>query len=172
MPRKNFILHEQGLGSVAKEGRIGIDLGTCHAFPGFRREKLEIHNRGRRSGSGGEKSVRIPTRQNSRVIPRVEFQRVDEPTRAAAGRNCDIRDWQPSTSSRRCSIDRRTTAQKPFRPGRDRHCPPAILDTYPLANNRLVCQSPVRANSSPPATDGFASSLNDSEHSANYRGFM
>lgn len=39
---------------------------------GISQEKLEIHN----ERGTLEKSVRIPTRQNSRVIPRAEFERI------------------------------------------------------------------------------------------------
>lgn len=49
-----------------------IDYRYVPRVPGIPQEKLEIHN----GGGTPEKSVRIPTRQNSRVIPRAEFQRV------------------------------------------------------------------------------------------------
>ncbi|CAL1689057.1 unnamed protein product [Lasius platythorax] len=84
---------------ASKEAR---DRAIDPRVPGMPVEKLGRNSASRnREGIGRKKSARIPARQNSHVIPRVEFDdgmAVSMPSRRPSW-NCYIRDWQLSTGT-------------------------------------------------------------------------
>lgn len=94
---------------ASKEAR---DRAIDPRVPGMPVEKLGRNSASRNPEEGREgkkKSSRIPARQNSHVIPRVEFDdgmTVSMPSRRPSW-NCYIRDWQLSTGATdQCSIHR------------------------------------------------------------------
>lgn len=120
----------------AKESEI--DLGV----PGMPVEKLGRNSASKnRDGEGSKKnrrSAEIPARQNSHVIPRVEFDdgvAVSTLSRRPPGSDCYIRDWQLSTSA---TDVRSTDGSSPNRAPNAYTRPPESIDA--LTNHDCTCE--------------------------------